>query len=69
MTARAVVTVTSELLSELPVIPAPVGDLLLAGLDLAPRHRVPAWITDPAVVASILAGFVDIPDDLHGDPR
>ncbi|MFI6103216.1 hypothetical protein [Streptomyces sp. NPDC051310] len=61
-------TVVSELLSELPVIPAPVGDLLLRALDLAPR-RVPAWITDPDTVASILAGFVDIPDDLYGDPR
>ncbi|MFJ8583680.1 hypothetical protein ACIRD2_03330 [Streptomyces sp. NPDC093595] len=65
---RPVQTVTSELLSELPVIPAPVGDLLLRALGLAPR-RVPAWITDPDTVASILAGFVDIPDDLYGEAR
>jgi hypothetical protein len=66
---RPVQTVTSELLSELPVIPAPVGGLLLAGLDLTPRRRVPAWITDPGLIASIVAGFVDIPDDLLGDVR
>jgi hypothetical protein len=66
---RPVQTVTSELLSELPVIPAPVGDLLLAGLDLTPRRRVPAWVTDPGLIASILAGHIDIPDDLLGDMR
>jgi hypothetical protein len=51
------------------VIPAPVGDLLLAGLDLTPRRRVPAWVTDPGLIASIVAGFVDIPDELLGDIR
>ncbi|GGU52123.1 hypothetical protein [Streptomyces lavendofoliae] len=69
MTARPVETVTSTLLSDLPIVPPPVASLLLAGLDLAPRRRVPAWITDPGLIADILAGFVDIPDDLIGDAR
>ncbi|MFF8829274.1 hypothetical protein [Streptomyces sp. NPDC015131] len=60
---RPVHTVTSELLSEMPVIPAPIGDRLLAALDLVPR-RVPAWITDPNLIADIVAGHVDIPDEL-----
>lgn len=63
--SRRMETVVSPLLT-VPVIPPPASRLLLAGLDLAPRTRVPAWITDPAVRASILAGFVDIPDDLIG---
>jgi hypothetical protein len=60
--------VVSELLMELPMVPPPVAGPLLRALDLAPR-RVPAWITDPDTVASILAGFVDIPDDLYGEAR
>jgi hypothetical protein len=39
---------------------------LLSGLGIAPR-RVPAWITDPNLIASIQAGLIDIPDDLCGD--
>lgn len=58
-------TVLSPLLS-LPVVPKPAAALLLRGLDLAPRTRIPAWITDPDVIASILAGHIDIPDDLAG---
>jgi hypothetical protein len=54
-------SVTSVLLCDPPkVLEAPA---LLRGLDLIPR-RVPAWITDEAVRASILAGFIEIPDDL-----
>ena len=36
---------------------------LLRGLGITP-HPVPAWITDPEVIASIAAGLIDIPDDL-----
>jgi len=36
---------------------------LLRGLGITP-HPVPAWITDPEVIASIEAGLIDIPDDL-----
>jgi hypothetical protein len=61
-------TVVSELLTVLPVIPAEVGGPLLAGLDLAPRRTIPAWASDPAFIASVLAGLVDIPDDLRGQP-
>jgi hypothetical protein len=57
-------TVVSELLTALPVIPAEVGGPLLRALDLTPR--VPAWITDPGLIADILAGHADIPDDLAG---
>jgi hypothetical protein len=54
-------TVVSVLLCDPPkVLEAPA---LLRGLDLIPR-RVPAWITDEALRASILDGFIDIPDDL-----
>lgn len=67
MTARPVETVTSELLT-VPIVPPPVSSLLLAGLDLAPRRRIPAWITDPGLIASIVAGHVDIPDDLLPPP-
>ncbi|MER7517844.1 hypothetical protein [Streptomyces sp. NPDC126499] len=59
------VDVLSPLLSA-PEIPPAAGHQLLAGLDLAPRTVVPAWVTDPDMVASILAGFIDIPDDLRG---
>lgn len=61
-------SVLSPLLTA-PVVPEPAAHLLLAGLDLAPRTTAPAWITDPHLRADILAGFVDIPDDLHGDHR
>lgn len=66
--SRRIETVLSPLLTA-PTVPAPAARLLLAGLDLAPRTAVPAWITDPAVVASILAGHIDIPDDLCGEAR
>lgn len=39
---------------------------LLRGLDLTPRTRIPARVSDPDMRASIEAGFIDIPDDLHG---
>lgn len=61
---RPVVDVLSPLLSS-PEIPPAAGHQLLAGLDLAPRTVVPAWITDPDLKASILAGFIDIPDELR----
>lgn len=36
---------------------------LLSGLGITSRP-VPAWITDPEVIASIEAGLMDLPDDL-----
>jgi hypothetical protein len=65
MTAQATETVVSRLLSQ-PIVPKPVSGLLLRGLDLAPRTKAPAWVSDPDMRASIEAGFIDIPDDLHG---
>jgi len=60
--------VLSELLSDLPKAPAVVQQAvaapLLRALDLVPR--APSWVTDPDVIASILAGFIDIPDDIAG---
>ncbi len=38
---------------------------LLSGLGILPR-RVPAWITDPDLIASIQAGLVDLPDEFNG---
>lgn len=65
MTARAVESVVSPLLSA-PSISGEAARLLLAAVDLAPRTEIPAWITDPNVRADILAGFLDLPDDLRG---
>lgn len=31
------------------------------------KPRVPAWVTDPNLIADILCGYADIPDDLMGD--
>ncbi|GFH34348.1 hypothetical protein [Streptomyces pacificus] len=61
--------VVSELLTAHPVVPPQVAGPLLRALDLTRRDPVPAWITDPDVRASIEAGFLDIPDELHGDSR
>lgn len=68
MSAPTVETVLSPLLS-LPVVPKPAAALLLSALNLTPRTTVPAWITDPDMQADILAGFLDIPDDLDGGTR
>ncbi|QIJ61458.1 hypothetical protein [Streptomyces sp. JB150] len=38
---------------------------LLSGLGITPR-RVPAWITDPDLIASIQAGLVEIDDEFYG---
>lgn len=61
--------VVSALLCDLPdaepQIREAVAGPLLAGLDLAPRTTVPQWVTDPDVIASILAGLMDLPDDLQ----
>ncbi|MEU8525307.1 hypothetical protein AB0C77_06840 [Streptomyces sp. NPDC048629] len=61
---RPTVDVLSPLLT-LPEIPAAASHQLLAGLDLAPRTVVPVWVTNPDMRASILAGLMDIPDDLR----
>ena len=41
---------------------------LLAGLGITPR-KVPAWISDPNLIASIEAGLIDIDDDFLGDRK
>jgi len=38
---------------------------LLAGLGITPR-RVPRWITNPDLIASIEAGLIDIDDEFMG---
>lgn len=59
-------------LDELPSMPEGAEPVLmpglLRGLGLAP-HPVPAWITDPDLIASIEVGLIDIPDDLASGPR
>jgi hypothetical protein len=62
---RPTVDVLSPLLT-VPEVPSAAGHQLLAGLDLAPRTTVPAWIADPSLRADIVAGFAEIPDDLRG---
>lgn len=56
-------------LADLPPMPQSAAPLLMPGLvrglGLTARP-VPAWITDPDLIASIEAGLVDIPDDLLG---
>ena len=71
MTAAPVETVAmSHLMCELPAaepaVQARVAGPLLRGLELTPRRRVPAWITDPDVITSILSGLYEIDDDLCG---
>ncbi|MFJ6566549.1 hypothetical protein ACIQNU_03960 [Streptomyces sp. NPDC091292] len=39
---------------------------LLSGLGIT-KSRVPEWITDPGLIASIEAGLIDIPDELVGE--
>ena len=57
-------TVLDELLP-MPVTADPVVlPGLLSGVGITER-RVPAWITDPDLIESILDGHVDIPDDLN----
>lgn len=41
----------------------PERPAVLSGADL--NRRVPAWITDLDLIASILDGHIDIPDDLN----
>lgn len=53
-------------LDDLPPMPETAEPVLLpgllSGLGITP-HPVPAWITNPEVVASIEAGLIDIPDE------
>ncbi|MEU5900655.1 MULTISPECIES: hypothetical protein [Streptomyces] len=55
-------------LDELPPMPDSADPVilpgLLAGVGLTER-RVPAWVTDPGLKASILDGHMEIPDDLN----
>ncbi|MHC3450847.1 hypothetical protein [Streptomyces prasinus] len=37
-----------------------------AAIETTPR-RIPAWVTDPGLIADILAGHADIDDDLAGE--
>jgi hypothetical protein len=58
-------------MADLPPMPATADPLivpgLLTGLGITPP-RVPAWITDPDLLASIEAGLIDI-DELAGDTK
>ena len=48
-------------------LPVPPAGPLLRALGIVARPTVPAWITDPAVREDIIAGLLDIPDDLGGE--
>ena len=58
------------MLLDLPSTPATADPVivpgLLSGLGITPR-RVPAWMTDPDLIASIQAGLIDIDDDFMGE--
>ncbi|MFI9598861.1 hypothetical protein ACIHCX_03100 [Streptomyces sp. NPDC052043] len=41
---------------------------LLSGLGIT-RRPVPAWVKDKGLAESIALGFVEIDDELMGDPR
>ncbi|MGW1389999.1 hypothetical protein, partial [Streptomyces griseoluteus] len=55
---------------DLPPTPADAPPVivpgLLTGLGIT-RRQVPAWITDPNLIADILAGHAEIPADFGGD--
>lgn len=55
-------------LDELPAMPLSATPVilpaLLRGLGIT-RPRIPAWITDPDLIASIEAGLMDLPDELQ----
>lgn len=57
---------------DLPPMPADADPIvvpgLLTGLGIT-RRPVPAWITDPDLIASIEAGLIDIDDDFMGETR
>lgn len=42
---------------------------LLSGLGITPRPVIPAWITDPNVIASIVSGLYELPDFLNSAPK
>lgn len=55
-------------LDTLPPMPATAAPVILPGLLAAvgvTERRVPAWITDPNLIADIAAGYAEIPDDLN----
>lgn len=59
-------------LAALPPTPTDADPVILPGLLTGlgiTRRPVPAWITDPDLIASIEAGLIDIDDDLMGDTR
>lgn len=49
----------------LPEQPVAIAPGLLRALDLVPKPAVPRWASDPDFIASVLAGLVDIPDELN----
>ena len=54
---------------DLPSMPADAKPVILPGLLSAlgiTRRPVPAWITDPNVIASIEAGLLELPDEFTG---
>ncbi|MGW5431846.1 hypothetical protein ACWET9_32305 [Streptomyces sp. NPDC004059] len=56
----------------LPPMPADADPVivpgLLSGLGITKR-RIPAWITDPNLIESILSGHIEIPADFMGDTQ
>lgn len=57
-------------LLDLPPMPDTAAPIVVPGLltdlGITPR-RVPAWITDPEVIASIACGLMEIDDDFMGE--
>ncbi|MFF7184656.1 hypothetical protein ACFZAR_05355 [Streptomyces sp. NPDC008222] len=57
-------------LLDLPPMPTDADPVIVpglpTGLGITPR-RIPRWATDANFIESILAGHIQIPDDLMGD--
>lgn len=57
---------------DLPPTPATADPVILPGLLPGlgiTRRPIPRWVTDPALIASIEAGLIDIDDDFMGEPQ
>lgn len=64
----AIATESAVNLADLPSAPVTAEPVilpgLLSGLGVTQRPTIPAWITDPNVIESIVSGLYDLPDFL-----
>ncbi|MFD7185543.1 hypothetical protein ACFV90_36975 [Streptomyces sp. NPDC059904] len=64
----AIATEPAAALADLPSAPVTAEPVilpgLLTGLGVTQRPTIPAWITDPDAIESILSGVYELPDFL-----